>query len=491
MTGQLFVVPAGARRGPVRPPGPRARRRPRAALPRHPQVRPDRAVRPRPGHRRARHRGRRRGDVRAASGPSRSTRRSRCATSAAGIRRRTGRLKPLLLDQSFLAGVGNIYADEALWRRGSTRCGPSATLRPPDERRLYRGRPHDPRGGRRAARHLDRRLHGARRRRLDAGAPARLPAHRRAVPALRPADPADRDRGAEHPFLLVVPAAAAGATGRARRRSCAASPAAGAGTRAALDGADRSGPSSAAATRRAAARRAAGATPGPCGGRLMSILRLDAVTREVGTFVILDEIDAAIALGDRIGLVGPNGAGKTTLLRLSSGRDEPDGGEVPRKRGLTHRAARPGGALRRGLHGRRRTSGRPSAPARRTSSGWPRRWPRSSATAAPVSTRTPTSSTSSRCWAATRSTSASTRRCRGLGFATRRVGEAAGGAVGRRADARRAGPPRDRRPGPAAARRAHEPPRPRRPRVARGAPPAARAGRCSSPRTTGRSSTRP
>jgi formamidopyrimidine-DNA glycosylase len=32
------------------------------------------------------------------------------------IRRRKGRLKPLLTDQSFLAGVGNIYADEALWR---------------------------------------------------------------------------------------------------------------------------------------------------------------------------------------------------------------------------------------------------------------------------------------------------------------------------------------------------------------------------------------
>src|SRR4029077_957407 len=32
-----------------------------------------------------------------------------------GLRRRKGRLKPLLLDQSFVAGVGNIYADEALW----------------------------------------------------------------------------------------------------------------------------------------------------------------------------------------------------------------------------------------------------------------------------------------------------------------------------------------------------------------------------------------
>jgi ATP-binding cassette, subfamily F, member 3 len=67
----------------------------------------------------------------------------------------------------------------------------------------------------------------------------------------------------------------------------------------------------------------------------MSILRLQAVTREVGAFVILDSIDAAIALGDRVGLVGPNGAGKTTLLRLAAGRDEPDLGAVVRKRGLT------------------------------------------------------------------------------------------------------------------------------------------------------------
>ena len=54
------------------------------------------------------------------------------------MRRRTGRLKPLLLDQSFLAGVGNIYADEALWARAAP---PAADRRrrsgPPDERRLY------------------------------------------------------------------------------------------------------------------------------------------------------------------------------------------------------------------------------------------------------------------------------------------------------------------------------------------------------------------
>ena len=67
----------------------------------------------------------------------------------------------------------------------------------------------------------------------------------------------------------------------------------------------------------------------------MSILRLDRIRREVGTFVILDDITAAIALGDRVGLVGPNGAGKTTLLRIAAGLDEPDGGEAHRKRGLS------------------------------------------------------------------------------------------------------------------------------------------------------------
>jgi ATP-binding cassette subfamily F protein 3 len=67
----------------------------------------------------------------------------------------------------------------------------------------------------------------------------------------------------------------------------------------------------------------------------VSLLRLERVTREIGTFVILDEVSAAVALGDRIGLVGPNGSGKTTLLRLAAGFDEPDRGSVVRKRGAS------------------------------------------------------------------------------------------------------------------------------------------------------------
>jgi formamidopyrimidine-DNA glycosylase len=56
----------------------------------------------------------------------------------ARIRGRRARLKPLLVDQGFLAGVGNIYADEALWRSKLHPLRSAASLRPHDERALYR-----------------------------------------------------------------------------------------------------------------------------------------------------------------------------------------------------------------------------------------------------------------------------------------------------------------------------------------------------------------
>jgi ATP-binding cassette subfamily F protein 3 len=66
----------------------------------------------------------------------------------------------------------------------------------------------------------------------------------------------------------------------------------------------------------------------------MAILRLSGVRREIGTLVILDSINAAIAHGDKVGLVGANGAGKTSLLRICAGLDAPDSGTVQRKRAL-------------------------------------------------------------------------------------------------------------------------------------------------------------
>ena len=54
------------------------------------------------------------------------------------LRRRTGRLKSLLLDQSLIAGVGNIYADEALWRARLHPLRHADTLTKAEVRRLHR-----------------------------------------------------------------------------------------------------------------------------------------------------------------------------------------------------------------------------------------------------------------------------------------------------------------------------------------------------------------
>ena len=50
---------------------------------------------------------------------------------------------------------------------------------------------------------------------------------------------------------------------------------------------------------------------------------------------LLSHISITISEGDKIGVVGRNGAGKSTLLRLLAGTEEPDAGDIARKRGLT------------------------------------------------------------------------------------------------------------------------------------------------------------
>ncbi len=50
---------------------------------------------------------------------------------------RRGRLKTLLTDQAFLAGIGNIYADEALWRARLHPLRSAASLTRDDQKRLY------------------------------------------------------------------------------------------------------------------------------------------------------------------------------------------------------------------------------------------------------------------------------------------------------------------------------------------------------------------
>jgi formamidopyrimidine-DNA glycosylase len=54
------------------------------------------------------------------------------------ISQRHAKLKPLLMDQKFLAGIGNVYSDEILWGAGLRWDRTSDTLSPQEVRRLYR-----------------------------------------------------------------------------------------------------------------------------------------------------------------------------------------------------------------------------------------------------------------------------------------------------------------------------------------------------------------
>ncbi len=78
------------------------------------------------------------GDVFAAHGPEPLSRSFTVARFAERFRRRTKRIKPLLLDQSFIAGVGNIYADEALWRARIHPLRAADSLSEDEIRRLHR-----------------------------------------------------------------------------------------------------------------------------------------------------------------------------------------------------------------------------------------------------------------------------------------------------------------------------------------------------------------
>ncbi|MEB3220667.1 MAG: bifunctional DNA-formamidopyrimidine glycosylase/DNA-(apurinic or apyrimidinic site) lyase [Candidatus Sericytochromatia bacterium] len=56
---------------------------------------------------------------------------------ARALGERATRLKPLLLDQAFIAGLGNIYVDEALWRARVHPERPACSLTAPEAARLH------------------------------------------------------------------------------------------------------------------------------------------------------------------------------------------------------------------------------------------------------------------------------------------------------------------------------------------------------------------
>ena len=71
---------------------------------------------------------------------------------------RSARLKTLLLDQSFVAGVGNIYADEALWRARLHPLRTADSLTPDEVRAAASGHPLRPAPGHQQPGHQLRRL---------------------------------------------------------------------------------------------------------------------------------------------------------------------------------------------------------------------------------------------------------------------------------------------------------------------------------------------
>ena len=78
------------------------------------------------------------GDVFARHGPEPLAHSFSAARLAARLKGRSARLKTLLLDQTFIAGVGNIYADEALWRARLHPLRAADTLTDAEVRRLHR-----------------------------------------------------------------------------------------------------------------------------------------------------------------------------------------------------------------------------------------------------------------------------------------------------------------------------------------------------------------
>ncbi len=133
------------------------------------------------------------------------------------LARRSAKLKTLLLDQSFIAGVGNIYADEALWRARLHPLRAADTLDEAEVRRLHRSIRTVLRQGiaNRGSSFSDYVSTDGRAGR-ERGAADGLPAHRPALLPMRTADPAHRRRPAQHPLLPALPAGA-GRIGRAMK----------------------------------------------------------------------------------------------------------------------------------------------------------------------------------------------------------------------------------------------------------------------------------
>ena len=68
---------------------------------------------------------------------------------------------------------------------------------------------------------------------------------------------------------------------------------------------------------------------------LEPILSATRLSLSFGRNLILDDATLAVNAGEKIGLVGRNGCGKSSFLRILAGQEDPEGGHISRKQGLT------------------------------------------------------------------------------------------------------------------------------------------------------------
>ncbi|GAA3295601.1 hypothetical protein GCM10020295_23220 [Streptomyces cinereospinus] len=126
------------------------------------------------------------------------------------LRRKRTTIKRALLDQSLISGVGNIYADEALWRTRLHYDRPTSTFTRPPHGRTPRPRPGRPERGPVGRRHQLRQPLRQRERRVGLLRPltGRVRTRGAAVPQVRYGDaPAPVDE----PVQLLLPAVSAAA----------------------------------------------------------------------------------------------------------------------------------------------------------------------------------------------------------------------------------------------------------------------------------------
>ncbi len=69
-------------------------------------------------------------------------------------------------------------------------------------------------------------------------------------------------------------------------------------------------------------------------GCMAPLITAREISRSFGPRTLFEGLSITISEGDRVGVIGPNGAGKTTMLRILAGTDEPDSGELHRRRHL-------------------------------------------------------------------------------------------------------------------------------------------------------------